>query len=67
MYKIQPIEWRMQNPKQPIRTQKQGKFLLYAPFDEKTLIGQNLVRLFQKREKDLMKQNIKNVHIGNSD
>ena len=34
------------------------------PFNERTLIGRNLVGMFKKREKDRIKKEIKSVHIG---
>ena len=37
------MEWRMQNPK--TANQKPGNFRFYAPFNERNLIGRNLVRI----------------------
>jgi len=34
------------------------------PFNERTLIGRNLVGMFKKREKYRINQEIKSVHIG---
>ena len=58
MYKIQQIEWRMQNPKQP------GKFKFCAPFTKRTLIGQNIVGIFKKREKDIQISSVNFVNFS---
>ena len=44
--------------------QKPGILKFYVPFNERTLKGQNLVGISKKREKELIKQEIKSVHIG---
>jgi len=39
----------MQNPEKPIRNREISKF--YAPFNERTLIGQNLITISEKKRK----------------
>ena len=60
VYKIQPI--RVVYAESQTTNQNPGKYLNCALFNEKTLIGRNLVRLLKNREKEWMKQKIKSVH-----
>ena len=60
---LQTLSWycwaeRMQNPKQP------GNLKFCAPFKKRTLIGQNIVGIFKKTEKDIQISSVNFVNFS---